>query len=141
MAKKLNTSIVGVRNSQYIKRRFFERPGKTYRLILILNSITHRAVGLLVFNSGDEKLDCMDLVADPSDIATLVGIARQMANSNVQQVFSFRITQGALPWFQKTGFELKDLSISIPANTWTQGPSVEVLKSKWWLSAGDMDFV
>jgi len=141
MAKKLNTFIVGVRNSQYIKRRFFERPGKTYRLILILNSISHRAVGLLVFNSGDEKHDCMDLVADPSDIATLVGIARQMANSTVQQVFSFRITLGALPWFKKTGFELKDLSISIPANTWTQGPSVEVLKSKWWLSAGDMDFV
>jgi hypothetical protein len=141
MAKKLNTSVLGVRNSQYIKRRFFERPGKTYRLMLILNSITHRAVGLLVFNSGDEKLDCMDFVADPSDIATLVGIARQMANSTVQQVFSFRITLGALPWFQKTGFELKDLSISIPANTWTQGPSVEVLKSKWWLSAGDMDFV
>lgn len=141
MGEQLKASIVGVRDSQYIKRRFFERPGKTYRLTLIFNSITQRAMGLLVFNSEVQRLECMDLVADPRDISTLVAIARQMANSTVQQIFSFRITQGALPWFQSTGFELKDLSIPIPANTWTLGPGVEELQSKWWLSSGDMDFV
>jgi hypothetical protein len=43
--------------------------------------------------------------------------------------------------FKKVDSNTNTLDISIPANIYTQGPSIDILKNKWWLMSGDMDYV
>ena len=141
MRKDLKGAILGVRDANYFFRRYFHRPGKTYRLLLLTNRFTRQAKGLMVFNVDHSRFELIDLLCPLSNIDLLIQCARFEASKHLSKTLLFRITQTYSKLFMSQGAQVRDLDIRVPANTWTRGPYIEQLKNRWWLTSGDMDFV
>jgi len=141
MRKDLTSAILGIRDANYLLRRYFQRPCKKYRLLLLTNRFTREAKGLMVFNIDPSRFELIDLLCPLSNRNALIQWAKFEASKHVSQTLLFRITQTYAYLFIMQGAQLRDLDISVPANIWTPGPDIEQLKNRWWLTSGDMDFV
>ena len=141
MSKDLTSAILGIRDANYVLRRYFERPGKSYRLLLLTHRVTRQALGLMVFNIDPSRFELIDLVCPLSNKDALIQWARFEASKHASQTLILRITQTYAHLFMTQGGEVRDLDIRVPANIWTPGPNIEQLKNRWWLTSGDMDFV
>ena len=141
MRKDLTSAILGVRDANYLLRRYFHRPGKTYRLLLLTNRFTQEAKGLMVFNIDPSRFELIDLLCPLFNRDALIQCARLEASKHASQTLLFRITQTYAHLFMTQGAQIRDLDIRVPANIWTPGPDTEQLKNRWWLTSGDMDFV
>jgi hypothetical protein len=53
----------------------------------------------------------------------------------------FWLTKGQLDALGGASYSVHDLGIEIPCNSWNPGPAADLLYGKWWLTAGDMDFM
>ena len=141
MRQDLSSAILGVRDANYLLRRYFQRPGKSYRLLLLTHRFTRRALGLMVFNIDPSRFELIDLLCPLSSKDALIQCARFEASKHASQNLLFRITQTYAHLFMTQGAQIRDLDIRVPANIWTPGPDIEHLKNRWWLTSGDMDFV
>jgi hypothetical protein len=141
MSFDLKYSILGVRDASYIEQRYFNRPGKVYQLYLIKNRFNSEPKGLLIFNHNIERFELIDIVAPISNIPFLINLAREISSRHKSKKLLLRITSNFVNIFKTDDSSINTLDISIPANIYTHGPSTELLKNKWWLMSGDMDYV
>ena len=141
MRKDLTSAILGVRDANYLLRRYFHRPGKSYRLLLLIHRVTRQALGLMVFNIDPSRFELIDLLCPLSNRDALIQFARFEASKHASQTLLFRITHSHAHLFMTQDAQIQDLDIRVPANIWTPGPDKEQLKNRWWLTSGDMDFV
>ena len=141
MSLDLKYSILGVRDASYIEQRYFKRPGKIYQLYLVKNRFSNVPKGLLIFNHNVDRFELIDIVAPINNIPFLINVAREFATSHESKKLLLRITSNFVNIFKTDDSNTNTLDISIPANIYTQGPSIDILKNKWWLMSGDMDYV
>ena len=141
MSKDLRHSIVGVRSTDYLYRRFFMRPGKRYQILLVQNKWTKIPQALLVFSEDTVHAELIDIVAPLSSISTALSFAKDHAQKSIRQTLVFRITMTFVNLFKSNDSTLQELGIKIPANQWTHGPDISSMKNAWWLTSGDMDFI
>ena len=141
MRKDLTSAILGIRDANYLLRRYFQRPCKTYRLLLLTNRFTREGKGLMVFNIDPSRFELIDILCPLSNREALIQCARFEASKHASQTLLFRITQTYTHLFMTQDAQIRDLDIRVPANIWTPGPDIEQLKNRWFLTSGDMDFV
>ncbi len=137
----LKDAIVGVRDAQYIFHRYFKRPQKDYRLMLIKNRLNGKPKGLMVFQQDANRFELIDLVAPLSNMPGLIRYARELATAHASRVLLLRITSSFVKHLMTQDAKVNAIDISIPANVWTPGPSSDTLLNQWWLMSGDMDYV
>lgn len=140
MAQDHAAHIIGVRDADYLAYRYFQRPGKDYRVLLLRQRLTRRPLAVLVLQERGDRLYLLDhvgaLASLPRSIAFLQDLA---ARSGKTGVFTWCATHHA-QHFAVAAATQQLLPISIPANIWTHGPGPEQLDNRWWLMPGDTDF-
>jgi len=139
MSDDLKQSIIGQRNSHYIKQRYLNHPEQAYHLLLVKNRWSRQVYGLLVLQYQGEQCDIIDIIARPQDIPLLILHARRMASLNQCQRLYCQITLAFSHYFKLAEHHIESLSIPIASDTWSHGPHPEELNNHWWLMAGDMD--
>ncbi len=139
MAADLKQSIIGQRNSHYLKQRYLDHPEQNYHLLLVKNRWSGRIYGLLVLQYKNKQCDIIDIIAHPKEIPLLILHARRMASFNQCQRLYCQITLAFSHYFKSAEHHVESLSIPIASDTWSHGPLPEELNNHWWLMAGDMD--
>jgi SAM-dependent methyltransferase len=140
MTCDLAGSLVGVRDGAYVERRYLRHPENRYHVYMV----RHRRDGSLgVVVLKQEKRYCllMDVVGPLGNIPVLVEQARHLTARLRRRSLRLWITESHARYFDKTGGRVRLLDFSVPINLWTQGPSEELLRDAWWLTAGDTDFL
>lgn len=142
MRQALREGIVGWRDPGYLYYRYGQHPGGDYRSYLISGSRGAQPFAVAVLRPHQDELLLMDLVCHPGRIpealAALLNDSGAMPSGTRLKCW---ITRGHHQHFLCAGAERRELQIEIPCHSWTPGPSAETLYGKWWLTAGDMDFL
>lgn len=145
MCKGYTDSIIGVRDSDYIKYRYLSHPfarSNQYQCLIIreVGSGTARAFAVLKEHPGGKLL--MDLICPLHDMKSMISKLNQEVHSpDMPSVLKLWITQSAKEKIWLENAVTNELGIEIPCNNWSPGPSHDALLGAWWLTAGDMDFI
>lgn len=138
MAPVLADSIVGLRNAAYLNYRYSRRPALDYRVLLLSHPSGSHAVAV-TRDHGEQSL-IMDIVASAHDLpAVLMALCGHGHDTGREMVFW--LSAGQLHRVQSASLHTAATGIHIPCNAWTRGPAADTLQGKWWLTAGDMDFM
>ncbi len=140
MERDLAGATVGVRDWDYVRYRYLQHPEIVYQVVLVMDRLLRRPVGIVVLNNGGEDCELLDIIGPLANIPELVKEARRLAAQCGGKGLFAWITRQHGERFAATGGELRPLDVSIPTSVWTPGPDPEQLKDKWWLMSGDTDF-
>lgn len=142
MSADFKAGIVGVRDSAYFQYRYCDHPyGREggYKTLLIGGE---QPVAVAVLKKQAEHWLVMDLIAARADLAPALGCLAAWAQQALQEdALKFWVTRGYVGELRGAAGIVNDLGIEIPCNSWNRGPAAEILAGKWWLTAGDMDFL
>ena len=142
MRNALTDSVIGLRDFNYISYRYLEHPIGDYHCLLVQPFDESDPVALVVVKEFEGALLLMDIVADPVHFPRAIEmIIIHCAEQFPHQILRCRITGGWHELVMIEGATLNHIGIEIPCHSWTKGPSASTLRGKWWLTAGDMDFI
>ena len=137
--------IIGVRNWDYIKYRYFDHPfakSEQYRSVIVSDSQNGNILAFAVLKLHGEHRLLMDIVCAKKALTPAITALNQLvAQEEGIQGFKMWITKSYVDSICIDGAIENELGIEIPCNSWNPGPSSETLYGAWWLTAGDMDFV
>lgn len=138
MAAALSNDVVGLRDAAYLVYRYAQRPGLDYRMLVLTHPSGSNAVAV-IRDHGEQSL-IMDVIAVSDDLPqVLMSLCRYGHDTGRPMVFW--LSAGQRHRVQSAALQVNATGIHIPCNAWTQGPAAETLRGKWWLTAGDMDFM
>jgi len=140
MKRETITGIIGDRHFNYIEYRYFDHPfaeADLYRCVF-LNDEAGKSIAAVFLKEHEHRLLVMDLICPPSIMKQVLTNLSQLVLGKELKLW---ITRG---WVNavKTETAIENhLGIEIPCNSWNPGPHSVDLYGKWWLTAGDMDFM
>lgn len=140
MAADLTGAVVGVRNWNHFRHRYFDHPTNAYEVYLVRKRLTGRCVGAIVLKRSDTRCELIDLVAPLQAIPTLVVHARRLTGLGGSTHLHCGITENFYAAFSGPEGVKKDMDIRIPTSIWGAVPDPESIKNRWWLMLGDTDF-
>ena len=140
MAADLANAVVGVRNWNYLRHRYFEHPTNAYEVYVVRRRLTGGCVGVLVLRRTEERCELIDLVAPLRAIPALVVHARRLAGLGGSTSLHCGITENFSALFSEQEGVKKDMDIRIPTSILGAVPDPECIKNRWWLMLGDTDF-
>lgn len=140
MAADMQGVIIGVRDWEYVQRRYLLHPNQSYQVLMIKSRFSQRIKGILVVRYDTADCEIMDCIAPLRAISLLINHARRLAGMHECTRVFCHITENFAGHFAKTGGIGQPAHIPIPANIWSPGPAPETLKNHWWLMSGDKDF-
>jgi hypothetical protein len=139
MAQAMRDGIVGIRDSTYCRYRYAAHPMEPYRWMTLV-SANGEYMGIVVAREHAGRLLVMDLIAHPDHFPLLLQHAAHKAWQLGLPHVAMWIPAARRSWLG-TGGETIALGIAIPTNSFSPGPPTEALQDRWWLTAGDTDFL
>ncbi|WP_374354671.1 hypothetical protein [Chitinimonas sp.] len=139
MAEDLRADIVGIRDLERLRYRYFEHPDQPYHCALLRHRLGGRAIGLVVLRHHGEHSEWLDLVAAKRHWASCALAARQLAAAAGARHLRMWVSESHQQLFP-TPLASRDIDVIIPANNWSDGPSPDEQRNRWFLLGGDTDF-
>jgi len=143
MRQEYQQDIIVERDWAYIKYRYFQHPLNQYKIFLITSRLTQKVLGLLVLKYQQDR-QCwflLDYVVTRKYLEVLFFQAARIIARLGAESFTFWITQSHVEHLPSNWQKRQQANISIPTNIWHKGPATKELEGKWWLTAGDTDFL
>ncbi len=139
MYLSLSNSLVSVRDLQYVQHRYFSHPHHSYELLLLTHRFTTQALAIVVIVREQEQCKVMDFIGDIRHIPEAIRQMQRIAGYWGLKSVSLWISKGFINYFPPA--EQRTLDIFIPHNIWSPCFPSEQIQDKWWLMAGDTDFL
>jgi len=140
MAEALRDQVVGVRDWNYLERRYLSHPTLNYQVFLVSSRWTGSPVGIFVVRILEDSVELLDLIAPPKHMPILVHNVRRLAwNLDKPLAYAWITAQHAPLLSGETG-EITPTDIPLPNICWTPGIPASELQDRWWLMGGDTDF-
>ncbi|XOB94683.1 GNAT family N-acetyltransferase [Pseudomonadota bacterium 24LQ007] len=140
MAEHCKGLAIGVRDSEWIVRRYFDHPEGNYKLYIFYGRLSGRVKGISVFkHCDDNSIELMDLISTPDDAGDIVRALQHIADANNFSHISAWVTPSVLAWFQENPPECEQTDIVVPGSAVNDKEYALKLKGKWWLMGGDTD--
>lgn len=149
MAAALCESIVGVRDTAWLRDRYLSHPELTYEVWRVRSRWLRRDLGLLVLRRHEQHVELLDLIGAPGHFAALVERAWQRTAELGLSILRCWITRSHLHCLLPEGACaddggaspcVVDIGVRVPTTIQTEGPPLERLRGRWWLMGGDADF-
>jgi SAM-dependent methyltransferase len=142
MKEGYTDAIIGIRDWDYLRYRFFEYPQPRFHALQCITP-GGELMGVLIWRRHGEGTLIMDILAASQHLSQVAeaGSAFLRHKDGQPGQVSCWITRAFAPMLMSAGSSIRDLQIEIPCNRWSNGPATSVLAGKWWLTAGDMDFM
>lgn len=131
-------TILGVRDWDYLRHRYFAHPQNEYEMVLVSRRFGGEPLGVVVLRNEGERCQLMDLVGAQDHFPIVIHHARRVAARLGAKELYFWVTEAQAGRFADAS--RVELDMRIPTSVWTEGPSPEALRGRWWLTAGDSDF-
>lgn len=140
MAIDLAEDVVGVRDVDWLRYRYFQRPDKSYQIGMLWDRLLRKQRAIMVVEEREQQLFLLDLVAPLANLPLCASWLRHWAAARSKDAVRTWCTLQHAERFREAGAMVDELPITIPANIWTQGTPAEALQDRWWLMPGDTDF-
>ncbi len=144
MQSGFEQAIIGVRDSDYFRYRYLLHPGHERGLYHYQQLLDDRGQlrGIAVCKRHGEGWLLLDLICAREAVASaLSAMAVWAETGDGASPLKFWLTRGQLDALDGASYSVHELGIEIPCNSWNPGPAADLLYGKWWLTAGDMDFM
>lgn len=140
MANDLRSSVLGVRDSAYLERRFFSHPENQYEVLLVSARFTGKPLGVVVLRRLEDACELLDVIAPLANFERVIDQARRLCGRwGLPSLYGWT-SSTQLPVFLIGGGVQEPLNVQIPASSWTADPQSELFVGKWWMTSGDTDF-
>lgn len=145
MSAEMGHKILTVRDQAYIQYRYLDNPTREYELTIVRDKDKDKdkdkPIGMVVTRQENGRLLLLEVVGSPTQFPSLVLFCRDLARrKNLSGIYGW-VTEADLDLFADEEMTLTDIAVRIPTSVCTDGPPVEELKDKWYLTAGDTDFL
>ncbi|OQW90443.1 MAG: hypothetical protein BWK79_19885 [Beggiatoa sp. IS2] len=141
MSITLCQALVGVRDWPYLYHRYLLHPNKHYELLLISRRFIGQALAVVVIDRDHDTCKIMDFIGDIRFIPLAIYQIRRLAGRwGLRQVHVW-ITENFVTTFPLEQAEQHRLGIYIPHNIWAHSFPPNLIENRWWLTAGDTDFL
>lgn len=135
----LQDSLVGVRNWQRLQYRYLSHPQRQYELFLVTQAA--RVVALVVVHFEGELCKLMDFIGHLDHIPLAIQQVRYLAQQRGMSQISVWITEQFVSLFPARDRTRLTLEIAVPHNIWTPTFPPSGVAERWWLMAGDTDYL
>jgi hypothetical protein len=141
MAADLSDALICVRNASYLQKRYLQHPHNKYQLLFIYRRVFGAPLGIAVVHQiNAESCRLIDLISPLKNLTKVINKTKLHAkNLGCKELVGWGSEQ-TVKHLNQTHPERRQTDICIPTSIWTDGPSPETLKGKWWLMYGDTDF-
>jgi hypothetical protein len=141
MQSSLLSGIVVRRDAKRIAYRYLQHPQQHYHLFLMESRLTGKPSALVVLKREAERLLLMDIVAPIKKVQNTLRLTAELVNRQFSLPLFAWFSSSYAAQIAPTTARLSALPIRTPANVWTDGPKPAELMNRWWLTAGDTDFL
>ena len=141
MQRSLPAAVLVQKNAARVNYRFLQHPDHIYQIWLLQHKLTGKVSAAVVLKEEDERILLMDLICARPQVEETLRRTALAVQQRWTQPLAFWLSTAYAGQLQVEGMERHALAISTPANIWTQGPSPEQLQNRWWLTAGDTDYL
>jgi hypothetical protein len=141
MLRSMPAAVLVQKNAARMQYRFLQHPEHHYHLWLLQHRLTGKVSAAVVLKEENERILLMDLICARAHVAQTLRRTALAVQRRWPQPLAFWLSTAYAEQLQLDGMERHALAISTPANIWTQGPSPEQLMNRWWLTAGDTDYL
>jgi len=140
MLENMHDSAIGVRDWDWLERRYLQHPTREYHIFAIRCRWTRKLQGIFVVLKHDDAYELMDIICAKSHIPLLIQSARRLAlDLGASSIFTW-ITKNHLETLNYDSPAQSDAGIEIPSDAWTGSPGASDIIDRWWLMPGDTDF-
>lgn len=139
MARDLMDCVLGVREADYLRWRFYERPDCSYQLFLLSRWPIDTPTVVVLRQTG-ETMELLDIIGPCSSF----NVAIQAARGEAARVGVRELTAWASPCVMELlGAEaiVGDSGASLAVAKASTVPVEEIDAARWWWMAGDTDFL
>lgn len=132
--------IVVRKDAEWFAWRYWRRPGENYEVLLVRHRFTGKPIGVCVLKLEPERVLWLDALAPLGNLPALAQVARAAAWQMGRRKLVLWCSEPDVARFGNVS-DREALPITTPANIWTPGPPPAELHNRWWLLAGDTDFL
>lgn len=141
MAKDFSEHVLGVRDSANLRKRFVERPDRTYRFFRLHRWLPGSTAAVAVLRLAPGEAELLDVIA-PRDLFPLVtrAAATEAARTGAACLSAWG-SPAASEVFQGCGASVVGVAAHLAASIATALPSAKINAASWWWMGGDTDFL
>lgn len=131
--------IIGVRDYNYIEYRYLQHPKYKYHLAIAYDE--GKCIGIVIGKKEGNIFRLMDVIALEKNYTAMIDFSKALANKLELQEIVFWITASQKHHFEHGNGTVLDTDISVATFTHTNSCTLENIEKRWWLTAGDSDFL
>ncbi|MGZ5031234.1 MAG: GNAT family N-acetyltransferase [Methylobacter sp.] len=140
MAEAMRDQVIGVRDWDYLQRRYLNHPTLNYQIFLVSSRWTGNPIGIFVTCIQEDSVELLDLITSPEHVPILVHNVRRLAWSQNKPLAYAWITAQHAPLLAGETGDITPTNIPLPNFCWMPGIPANELQNRWWLMGGDTDF-
>lgn len=140
MAKDFSTAVIGVRDAEYIDRRYFHHPVHQYHVYVMRSKWIKRPKGIFVLRRQGAKVELVDWIAPLGEAAAVIDQARSATAQLGGEHLTTWLAQSYSQRVMDTPLHSQQLNISVSLGGEISMEWFEKYKGKMWITPGDTDY-
>lgn len=140
MAVDLSDGLVGVRDPDYLRYRYFSHPEHRYRCYLVRSFWLRRPIGAFIIKGEGPSLEIMDIIAPLNHITSVLRAAREWLASTGGERLVLWLASSHVARLADQADSVIPLEFRIMANPFTPADLLTRFDKRWWLTSGDTDY-
>ncbi|AKF24204.1 hypothetical protein YH65_01425 [Sulfurovum lithotrophicum] len=140
MADEFKENIIGIRDAQYLRRRYMKHPLIKYQTYLVYDE-KEKLLGVFVLRIEDKLAALMDIIAPKAQFEMIINEAIRIAHNEGAKLLRAWVPESRIELFNHARALINNTDIVIPTISIVKGLNPEEIKGKWFLTYGDTDFM
>lgn len=140
MKHDLSNFVVGVRDSDYVRKRYCLHPEKKYQFIQVTSRWWRRPIGLVVLSPGHDRYEIVDLICALKNIEEVIRATQHWLRHENGELLSMMITSTFASQMASFASQCTTTQFKIMANPLMPVDALNKLRQRWWLTGGDTDY-
>lgn len=143
MQRHLSDYLVGIRDQEWLRFRFLEKPMDHYQIWFVSQpEQTEAPLGVIVLKDHPDSghMELLDFIGEPEASHQLLAAAQQLALQNGREKVLSWLSGNVYAWLETPDASVEPTEVFVPGNALDDPEHLAESKGCWWLMGGDSDF-
>ncbi len=139
----LGAYLVGIRDQEWLRFRFLEKPLDHYQIWFVSQpEQTETPLGVIVLKDHPDNghMELLDFIGEPEASHQLLAAAQQLALKNGREKVLSWLSGNVYAWLETPDASVEPTEVFVPGNALDDPEHLAESKGCWWLMGGDSDF-
>lgn len=140
MQLDLAAHAVGVRDMDYLRHRYLQRPDRRYQMLLVESRWRRLPLGLVVVGPGTADAELLDVIGAWADLPDVLLAVRCWLHTQGRSRLTLSLTSHFAAELAELADGCSPTQFRIMANPLSPEGTLRRLQQHWWLTGGDTDY-